>query len=572
MSPSAESRAFLSPFAPPPSASPLPGAGRRRVWLAVAMVFTLLRALPNISYPIARDQAVYCVLGRGLLEGKQLYLDYWDNRSPGYAYLYAAIVKVFGPVMWSVGAVDILWLLVIAWCIFRFAERYLGPAAGAIAAMVYVSWHAFAGYWQAAQAETFLMTFIFAAFFLVARQDDWVKLRHFAAGLVFGAAFWTKYNGGALLPVVILLPYLATSGLDERPARLRLTIPWRQWLWRALIFAAGLLLTIGLVLAYFWHVGSLAEFRFQQFEVLPRYVATAIDRTPLLWLWSIQQTEMNLGMATEAATALALYLAWKQKELGRMAPVFFAAALGYLSLAAQVRFHAYGFETCLPFFAMVWGYLAVKTFTWFRALARACGARGWRVAQVLVWVVLADLAAWVVPGQALQIAGHYQILGEWWRAPDASYVGYPWSNPISHFPDQMRVIGFLRRNTTPGASVFVWGSEPLINFITQTCQPTRFVLNLPLISPWSPPEWREEVARDLRRAPPQFLVVARDDALPYIAFHRWDSEQFLQAYPELAIFLADYYQLDQKLQFFTIYRRRGLPAGKAPAESFAPCR
>ncbi|MGH9649409.1 MAG: hypothetical protein ACRD3I_02945 [Terriglobales bacterium] len=360
--------------------------------------------------------------------------------------------------------------------------------------------------------------------------------------------------------------------MDERPARLRLTIAWRQWFWGALIFAAGFLLTLGLVLGYFWHVGSLAEFRFQQFEVLPRYVATAIDRTSHVWLWSLLQTEAVLGLLTEAATAAAVYLAWKQKDLGRMAPILSAAALGYLSLAAQVRFHAYGFETCLPFFAMVWGYLAVKAYTWFRALARACTARGWRVAQVLVWVVLADLVAWFVPSQTLQIASHYQVLAAWWRALDASYAAYPWSNPISHFPDQMRVIRFLRQNTRPGGSVFVWGSEPLINFITQTCQPTRFVLNLPLISPWSPPMWRDEVVRDLRRAPPQFLVVARDDALPYIAWHRWDSEEFLQAYPELAIFLADYYALDQKLQFFKIYRRRGLPAGKAPAESSAPCR
>jgi len=563
----------LPPLSGPGDAvPPLPGAGRRGHWFALAMAFTLVRALPNISYPIGRDQAVYCVIGRGLLEGKQLYLDYWDNRSPVYAYLYAGIVNAFGPVMWCVGAVDILWLLVIAYCIFRFTERCLGPAAGAMAVAVYVSWHAFAGYWHAAQAETFQITFIFAAFFLVARQGGWVKLRHFTAGLVFGAAFWTKYNGGVLMPVVILLPYLALGGLDERPPRLCLTIPWRQWFLRAGIFAVGFLATIALILTYFWHVGSLEEFRLQQMVVLPRYVAMAAERTPHLWLWSLVRIETVMGLLTEVAAATALYLAWRQREMVRMAPIYCAAAASFISVAVQVRFHSYGFETCLPFFAMIWAYLAVKAHFWFRGMARACAARRWRVAQALVWVVLVDVVAWVVPGQALEIVGHYQVLATWWRSPDVSYASYPWSNPISHFPDQMRVIGFLRQNSRPGGSVFVWGSEPLINFMTETCQPTRFVLNLPLISPWSPPEWRDEVVRDLRKAPPQFVVVARDDALLYIAWHDMDSEEFLQVYPEFSTFLADDYELDQKLQFFKIYRRRGLPPGTAPAESFAPCR
>ena len=550
----------------------LPGSGARPVWFAAAMLLTLIRALPNISYPIARDQAVYCVLGRGLLEGKQLYIDYWDNRSPGLAYIYAAIVKVFGPVMWCVGAVDIVWLLVIAYFIFRFTERYLGPAAAAISVAVYVSWHAYAGYWQAAQAETFLMAFVFAAFFLVAGEDRWIKLRHFAAGVAFGAAFWTKYNGGALLPVVILLPYLQTSDLDAHPARIRLTIPGRQWLARAVIFGAGFLLSVGAVLLYFWHVGSLAEFHYQQFEILPRYVATAAARTPHLWLWSLLQTEAALGFLGEAGMAAALYIAWRQRDLARVAPILVAAALGYLSVAAQVRFHAYGFETCLPFLAMAWGYLAVKTYHRFGAMARACAVRGWRVAQVLIWVVLANVIGWVVSGQAIEMRSHYQALAAWWREPEASYGSYPWSNPISHFANQMQVVKYLRQNTRPRDNVFVWGSEPLIYFLTGTCQPTRFVLNLPLISPWSPPAWRDEVAADLQKSPPRYFVVARDDALPYIAFHPWDSEEFLQAYPELAIFLADDYELAQKLEFFKIYRRRELPGAMASSTLPSPCR
>jgi hypothetical protein len=174
---------------------------------------------------------------------------------------------------------------------------------------------------------------------------------------------------------------------------------------------------------------------------------------------------------------------------------------------------------------------------------------------------------WPVPEQAVNVAAHYQALGAWWRQPEVFYASYPWPNPISHLPDQMRVIAYLRQKVKPGEGVFVWGSEPLIYFLTGTRQPTRFVLNLPLVSPWSPPAWRAQVVHDLQTSPPRFLVVARDDAIPYIAYHPWDSEQFLRFYPELAAFISNHYESVEHLRNFEIYRRRGSTEREAAART-----
>ena len=549
-----------------PAISQPAGATRHsRAWLLAALTVVAIRALPNISYPIARDQAVYCVIGQGLLEGKHLYLDFWDNRSPGLAYIYAVIVKLCGAEMWCVGLVDILWLLAISYLVFRFTERYLGPGAAAVAVVVNASWHVWAGYRQAAQAEPLLMVFVFAAFFLMAGEGRWPRLRHFLAGLVFGVAFWTKYNSLAFLPLVALVPYLNAGSLDAEPRCVSLLIPWRRWLANFMIFAVGCGTVVGSVLIYFWGVGSWAAFVEDQFVVLPRYVAMALERTPHYWLYAVNQTIALLGPWTEAAVAVALLVAWKLRDLKRLAPIVVAVALGYASLAVQVRFHAYAFETCNPFFAMIWGYLGLKTYQGFRALAHSFATRGWRVARVLAWVVFANLAVWPVPEQVLNVAAQYRALATWWREPEAFYAAYPWPVPISHLPDQMRVISYLRQNVKAGDGVFVWGSEPLIYFLTGTRQPTRFVLNLPLVSPWSPPAWRDEVVRDLKKSPPRFLVVARDDALLYIAYHRWDSEEFLKVYPELATFISDWYEPVEHLRNFEIYGRRGSSLVRAPA-------
>src|SRR5437773_8038434 len=184
---------------------------RSRAWLAAAWAFVAIRALPNISYPIGRDQATFLVIGRELLRGQALYRQLWDNKPPGIFFIFAGIAKAFGPVMWSVGLMDFAWLLGISYLIFRFAERYVGPGAAAVAVLINATWHVRQGYWGAAQAETFLMLFVFASFFaaapaarLEARARPSSRLRHAAAGLLFGVAFWIKYNALAFLPVLLV--------------------------------------------------------------------------------------------------------------------------------------------------------------------------------------------------------------------------------------------------------------------------------------------------------------------------------------------------------------------------------
>jgi len=550
---------------PAPSDPFVASLRHRRLWFIAAFVFVLVRSIPNIVYPIARDQATYLVIGQSLLEGQHLYQDVWDNKPPGIFFLFALIVKLFDHAMWCVGLVDILWLLAISYCIFRFTERYLGSAAAAIAVATNATWHVWAGYWEAAQTETFLMLFVFVSYFLVAREGRWVRSRHFAAGLFFGAAFWLKYNAVMFLPFIAILPYLDFQGLDRAPRRVRLVIPWRQWFSRVALVGVGWALTVVVVLGHFWLAGAWEALKEVQFEVLPLYSRMALERTPDYPLWAINQTEFVLGPPTEIATLVALVLAWRLRDLARFAPVLLSVAMGYACVALQVRFHAYGFETAFPFFAMAWGYLGVKLFQGFHVVARGCLARGWRLARVLVWVVFANVILWPVPEQVVNIGVHYQALGHWWRERDVFYAGYPWPNPISHFPDQIRVINYLRSHLQPEDGVFVWGSEPLIYFLTRRPCPTRFVSNLALISPWSPPAWRIEMVEDLRKAPPRYLVVARDDAVPAISYTRWDSEEFLNVYPEFTIFIADYYQPEEDLENFVIYRRREIRPGPAVA-------
>jgi dolichyl-phosphate-mannose-protein mannosyltransferase len=529
----------------------------RRLGLVAALLFVALLAIPSLRYPIARDQATYCVIGQRLLDGQQLYRDLWDNKPPGIFYIYAGIVKVFGTAMWSIGLVDILWLLVISYCLYRFAERYLGTAAALLAVIVHASRHLRSGYWDAVQTEAFMVLLVFLSFLLVVREGGWSRLRHFSAGALLGGAFWMKYNAVGFFPLVFILPYLDVSQLDARPPRAALSIPWNRWLRNAALLTAGFLAVGAGVLGVFWLRGAWPALKEVQFDVLLRYGVMPAQRIGSYWFWALRGTQANLGLWTECATLVALLLAWARRDLRRFGPILFALATGYVVLASQLRFPTFAFESCYPFSAMVWGYLGVTVYEFIRRAALACGQRGWKLARGLVWVVLANLVIWPLPEEIAREVEAYKEFAEWCHDPEGFYPLCPWSNPVSHFRDQMQLIAYLRKTTAPGDGLFVWGSEPLIYFLTGQRCPTRFVSNLGVISRWSPPAWRDELARDLKKSPPRFIVVARNDVTFYVTYILLDSEHYLEGYPQLAQFISEGYSPDEDYKNFAVYRRRG---------------
>jgi hypothetical protein len=466
------------------------------------------------------------------------------------------------------------------------------------------AWHSTGGYIHAAQPETFLMLFLFLAWLLIGEDGGragadvanrkWetengkaksengeskfetrdskferrrsgegdfrfpiFAFRYLGAGLIFGAAFWMKYNALVFLPLLIFLPGLDTRPLDEGSLRLRLTVPWRRWLTRTASLAAGFAAAIFLVLACFVAVGAWPALKEVQFEVLPRYGAMVFQRQPHLWRWVLERTYYFLGPWSEAMWLAALLLAWKRRELVQVAPVLALCAAGYVAAAMQARLPSFNFETCYPFFAMCWGYVCVTAYKGFQLVRAACARRRWRVAGLLLWLLAADIAYLPLPAEAYELTEKYESFGAWWRDPKQFYAGYMWQIPLEKLRDQFGVIAYLEKHSRPEDEVYVWGTAPLINFLAQRPFPSRFVSNLALISPWGPTRWRNELVRKLKKHRPRFIVVARHDRIWGVTFTSMDSEQCLSAFPLLAGFLDHEYVPVENLEDFEIYRLKG---------------
>ncbi len=119
----------------------------------------------------------------------------------------------------------------------------------------------------------------------------------------------------------------------------------------------------------------------------------------------------------------------------------------------------------------------------------------------------------------------------------------------------MQVIHYLGQHHSPGDGLYIWGIPCLVYYLTGARPPTRFVVNYPLISPWGPPAWREELLRDLKRSPPAFIVVARRDEAPLNTLTPLDSEQYLKLFPALDAFISSLYRKVADFRDFVIYQR-----------------
>jgi hypothetical protein len=547
---------------------------RSRTWFLTGLAVVFLRALPNLRYPLGRDQAIYSVIGQGILHGQLPYRDLWDIKPPGIYYIYAFVVKMFGPVMWSVGVVDVLWLLVISCGIFYFARRYVGSPAAALAMVFNASLHSQKdGYIHAAQAETFLMIWIFAAWFLLRSEADSSaqacsavgseRFRRYkgvgrclAAGISMGAAFWLKYTAVVFFPFLVLVPFWDFRRVDsaltagDRPhsrgenvrlaPMLHLRVPGREWLVSLGIVAFGFLLAILGTIMYLWNLGAWPATKEAHFGILAHYGANAFHWSRTYLVWVLLAIKDLVGFWTEIAAALSLVIAWKRRELNLLAPIALLALAGFVSGAVQGRAYVYYYEVCYPFLAMLWGYLCVMTWEGFQHARQGFERRGWRLAAVTTWLLIAVLGFSLISEESIELLQQYRFFADWCQNPERSYAVYYWQHPLEKLDQQLRVIDFLRNHSSPQDTVFVWGFAPLINFLAQRRSPSRFFYDLPVRSTWGLKSWRPELVHTLETERPRYIIVERHDSVPAITGTVMDSEQSLRAYLPLAEILHQY--------------------------------
>lgn len=133
-----------------------------RLLVGVAVVFGGW-ALLALTWPLSGDAGVFAWMADTVYRGGAPYVDSWDTKGAA-AWLPSLLVEaLFGPTAWGIRLFDIA-MVVSALVAMRAIARRLGqPGAGRVAIALYALWYASLDYWQSAQPDGWVATWLIVA-------------------------------------------------------------------------------------------------------------------------------------------------------------------------------------------------------------------------------------------------------------------------------------------------------------------------------------------------------------------------------------------------------------------------
>jgi Dolichyl-phosphate-mannose-protein mannosyltransferase len=508
--------------------------------LTAAALGALLLA-PSLLYPFGRDQSVFAYVAQTISRGGLPYRDVWDLKPPGIYALYLAILKLFGQSMPAVRAVDLCFACAAALALFVLGRRHCGPIAAAAAAVWYAAAYFRMEFWAMAQAESFAALPVVVA--LACWCYGWERRSpalFLTSGFLGGLAATLKFTTVLPLVVPILLALSRRTGTDGERSSLRL------WSVATLLTAVGVALPLLASILWMRRVGCWDDYLVIQRGFVAGYTRLDLASLPLRGLRHTGEFALRYAPLLLLA-GIGLVRLRADKGVGG------SFSLGWLFAAvvtvwAQNKFFRYHWIVALPPLCLLAGVGTVWAVERLRARWRRVPVPTLALALPVFWSLAVNGAEYVAA------VGHKAG-----KAPDRVYLtrfGRPNNGGDFSFLGDLTAAQYLLAARVPDRGVFIWGFEPLVYLLSNTRPPTRFIFAVPLVAPWAPSVWRDELMRDLRAHPPEMILVVSHDLYPWATGRRADSEALLKQFPALNNFVLQHYQFQQVIEDFIVYRKR----------------
>lgn len=532
-----------------------------RLLAAACFAVILFGLLQILTFGYGRDQGIYAMVARSILEGGMPYRDAWDFKPPGIFLIYALARALFGDAQYGIRVLEVLGLAATSLGIVSLAERWwgsrlLGLGAAAIAVLV----HAQLDFWHTAQPESFGGMLTIAALLLVERgqtretatSPGRAALLWTAAGVLFGAAGLLKpplAGGGATAALVLGLRAWRRAPPAERP--LRALVPALR---PALFIALGGALPIAVCLAWFAAKGALGDLHKVLFVFTPYYTAIGWEGSSPLGMMYYGFAEWLTNYSSLTTVGLLLLVAYRVEPAERpgVAMLGGVIAIHIIGVVMQGKFFPYHYGATWPLTAMLAGLGLWKA--WDRSGRRSL----WKAALFGVGIVVVAFgrsATKDVPGSFfLRSAQRIALLASTDKGPEARdrLASVADVNAVAN----RAVAELLRARTPADRPVFVWGFEPVIYDLADRPTASRYLYNVPQRVAWAKAPAREELMRDLAARPPAAIVVERHDVFPMVTGDAIDSADTLHDFPALRDLLATRYALEATIEDFDIYFER----------------
>jgi hypothetical protein len=536
----------LKPAPPPPAQA---DARRSRVGRVVAIALLViggaLLLVPMLAYPFGSDHGSFATAADVIGRGGRLYRDVFEIKPPGVYYLFWTAFHLFGRSMFAVRVLDLLWTLAAAALLVVLGRRMRSAAAGVVAGFAFLAAYALRfDFWHSAQCDGFTsLPLIGAAMLALAAETRRSKALAAISGALVGLAILLKFTVGALL----LLPIAAAFLSRHEPVRARVL--------RAASYALGCAAPLAVVTLLLLRAGSLPDMIQIVFGWNAAYGRIQPPGSKLLvigyqvtrFLFGGQRFILKLIGALAVIGIVGLVVTRRRRQYWWLGPAWLVAML--LGVIVQAKYYDYHWLPALPPLGLLAGEGAV--FVWSLAAARLpARSRGAAAAGVVVALV-------AVLG--MTAANHFRRQWQYLSgrlSPEAYYAGFTASGNYFSLSADMAVAQYVREHTKPGEPLFVWGLEPLVYFLADRPPASRFMHAIPLLTPWSPPEWREQAVEDLKRTRPQLILVVHNDWQPWTTGWNGDSYSALAGYTALRELIVSRYRPVGRMEDFDVWERR----------------
>lgn len=536
---------MLASTRPPTQTMPKHSSSVTRALLVLLVVLVI--GAPSLVYPFGRDQGEHAIIAELTLMGRLSYRDVFNPKPPATHLVHVLALTVFGHSMQAIRWLDLLWQAATALVLLGIADRLLlGRRAALLAPVLYSLAYYSNNFWNTAQTDGFLnLPAALAVLAYLRAQDKGERWAYAASGAAIGVAVLFKYPIGILLPLLWVCAVLSHR------------YPWRAVAWMSLGGAVALISFAAGMSAR----GTLKPLLASQVHHLSHYTQRASGSIGYLHMLALilrYQVWLTLILAL-GLVALALSLRSAHERALRaqrlvLGAWFVSGAISYLVQAKGFLYH--GLPILAPYAVLGADIVAM-------ASDRTRFSREQHLASVALATLLVAFPATMYYGQMQGNQAPKVLAQTIVKQTDVStlcrspiplcYSGEPGFS----LPDQLKAADYIARHTAPNESLFIWGFEPTIYFVSGRVVATSFPDNLVLFGDWDWPELRRQLLADLERRPPRYIVVASNDALPMVTGTELDSRAALQTFPELHRLIETAYVRETSFGYLTLYRRLG---------------
>lgn len=492
----------------------------RAIWLGILFVYILLRIKP-IGIPLDRDEGVFGLIGKTILNGGLPYLDGIDHKPPVIFYIYAFILSIFPSNAIGVHLFLHIYNLATLYVLFLFVKQISNRSTAYWSAFFYAILSInpnVQGF--TASTEMFMLLPIMASLLFAVYGTEEGRLQYsylVVSGICGALACWIKQPAifSVSFAIVLVIHRLWSSNkLENR----YLLIAKALTVW--LVGGTGLSLFI---IGYFAIQGILSEFFYWSFTHSLLYSETLPISNRVVMAWN---GLLNVVVNSPVLIVLSL-LSFVVQSGSIKIPKTLIALFFILSITgASVGFaYPHYYAQIVPPVVILAGIASSSIL-----LKVTRGKRRYSGGVILVaTVTLVEFA----------FNSGYHFFEDS-KTLSRKYFG------VNPFPEAVVLAKYLKNQTSVDDRIFIYGSEPEILLLANRSSASAFYVIYPLMRSAFPRymEFQERTIEQIKKTKPKYILnVQLQSSLLYDGKAKLILAQFLKKY------INENYALENVLYF-----------------------